>query len=73
MIMMRRYGKTNDEDGIEGNSDNCYLCNVDDPNETHYDPSVHGICMIHAVALWELAKSGVEFDMRNSSVVVKLE
>lgn len=72
MIMIRRYGR-HEEEGTEGTGVNCYLCNVDDPNETHYDPSVHGICMIHAVALWEIASKGIEFDMRDSTVVLRIE
>jgi hypothetical protein len=55
----------------------CYLCIVsneeNDPNTTHYEPSIHGICAIHAVALWEIASKGLAFDMRDSTVVVKFQ
>ena len=52
---------------------NCYLCRVDDPNEIPFDPATHGICIIHGVALWELADKGITINLRGSSVTVKLE
>lgn len=52
---------------------NCYLCKVDDPNENPFDPASHGICIIHAVMLWELAENNLKFDLRGSTVVLNLE
>ena len=48
----------------------CYFCNVSDPNEAHYDPKVHDICMICGVKLWELAQKRFEFDVRDRIVFV---
>ena len=50
----------------------CYLHEVVDPNETPYDGAVHRICVICGVKLWELANSGLEFDMRGAVVRVEL-
>lgn len=52
---------------------NCYLCSVDDPNEEHFNPHKHGICLVHAVSLWELAKEHLIFNARGSTVVMRLE
>ena len=52
---------------------NCYLCSVEDPNEKHFDSRKHGICLVHAVSLWELAKEHLIFDARGSTVVMRLE
>jgi len=52
---------------------NCYLCSVDDPNEEHFDSRKHGICLVHAVSLWELAKEHLLFEARGSTVVLRLE
>ncbi len=52
---------------------NCYLCAVEDPNEKHFDSRKHGICLVHAVSLWELAKEHLVFDARGSTVVMRLE
>lgn len=51
----------------------CYLCTVRDPNEVHYDPEKHHVCMICGIKLWELARNGLEFDARDSTVVVGLK
>jgi len=51
----------------------CYLCSVEDPNETHFDPAQHRLCVVHAVALWELAAKGLEFKIRGRTVAIKLE
>ena len=51
----------------------CYLCKVGDPNEVHYDSNKHHVCLVCAVKLWEIASAGVEFDCRDSTVVIKLE
>ena len=48
----------------------CYLCKVADPNEVHYNPKEHQICMNCSVKLWELAQSKLEFDMRDDCVIV---
>jgi hypothetical protein len=50
----------------------CYLHEVQDPNLDHYDTTKHHICVICAVKLWELAKAGLEFDMRDSIVQVRI-
>ena len=52
---------------------NCYLCSLDDPNEEHFNPRKHGICLVHAVSLWELAKEHLIFEARGSTVVMRLE
>jgi hypothetical protein len=52
---------------------NCYLCSVEDPNAEHFDPQKHGICLVHAVSLWELAKEHLIFEARGSTVVMRLE
>lgn len=49
----------------------CYLCGVEDPNETRYHPREHAICMVCAVKLWELAQFGVEFDLRENTVQIR--
>lgn len=51
----------------------CYMCGVKDPNKVHYDPEKHHICLICGLKLWEIAKQGLEFDARDSTVVVKLK
>ncbi len=48
----------------------CYLHAVEDPNETHYDPSIHNICLVCAVKLWELAQKDTEFNLRDQTVFV---
>ena len=50
----------------------CYLHEVDDPNETHFDEDNHHICLVCAVKLWEIAKDGFEFEMRNKIVCLNL-
>jgi hypothetical protein len=52
---------------------NCYLCSVDDPNEEHFNSHKYGICLVHAVSLWELAKEHLVFEARGSTVVMRLE
>lgn len=51
----------------------CYVHGVRDPNEEHYDEQRHGICIICATILWELANVGMEFDYRGARVVMRLE
>lgn len=48
----------------------CYFCDVSDPNETHFDPEIHHICMICGVKLWELAQKELEFDLREQIVLI---
>ena len=48
----------------------CYLHDVLDPNETHYDPQEHGICMVCSTKLWEIAQQGLEFEMREQIVAI---
>ena len=52
---------------------NCYFCKVTDPNEVHYDPKLHHICLICAVKLWEVAQTNLEFEIRDQTVVVGLK
>lgn len=51
----------------------CYFHDVADGNETPYDPRRHHICLICGVKLWELARDGLQFEMRSSCVCVQLE
>ncbi len=48
----------------------CYLCGVKDPNETHYDPNEHHICLTCGVKLYEVAGDGLEFDIRGDTVLL---
>jgi len=41
-----------------------------DPNETHYDARLHHICILCSVKLWEIAQQGIEFDMRDQTIVL---
>lgn len=51
----------------------CYLHGVTDPNETAYDPEYHIICAICAVKLWNIAQTGLAFDIRGDTVLVTTE
>jgi hypothetical protein len=45
---------------------------VRDPNETHFDHRKHGVCLLHAVSLWELANANLSFRIRGSTLVMWL-
>jgi hypothetical protein len=45
---------------------------VEDPNEEHFDPEKHTLCLLCAVKLWELGSEGFEFEMRDVIVSVSL-
>ena len=52
----------------------CYFHGVQDPNEEHYDPTKHSVCVVCCVKLWELAQNGgVEFDCRGQIVSIGAE
>ena len=52
----------------------CYFHGVQDPNEEHYDPAKHSVCVVCCVKLWELAQNGgVEFDCRGQIISVAAE
>jgi hypothetical protein len=51
---------------------NCYLHGVEDPNEVHFDPEIHTLCLLCAVKVWELASEGFEFEMRDAVVSMSL-
>lgn len=51
----------------------CYVCKVRDPNEIHYDPELHHICMICGAKLWELAQFDTKLDLRDQVISVSYE
>ena len=51
----------------------CYICEVSDPNESHFDSSVYGICALCTVKLWELAQEGIEFELRNQTISIDVK
>lgn len=50
----------------------CYVHEIEDANETPYDPEKHGLCMLCAAKLWEIARVGTEFDRGDTTVVMML-
>ena len=51
----------------------CYFCKVSDPNKIHYNPNVHDVCTLCSVNLWEIAQKGIELDMRDQTIVVRIK
>lgn len=50
----------------------CYVHEIEDANATPYDPEKHGLCMLCAAKLWEIARVGTEFDRGDTTVVMML-
>ena len=63
--------KSSDVASEEGKATICYFCHVLEPNEDHYDPELHHVCLICGVKLWELARRSIEFDFRGKTVQVR--
>ena len=50
----------------------CYIHDVEDGNETEFDPNKHQICLICGAKLYNLAKHGISFDRGDDTVVIEM-